>query len=174
MAPRSSSTSPKILILVRHAHRNKTGGPSADNGLSTKGKRQARRLAAYFRRRFGKKKKAIVLSSPKLRCLETVIPLARAAKTPVEVEPRLNEMGGNGKESSRQFGERITEFARWWREEAPPFVVACSHGDWIPEALAELTGASLDLKKGGWAEVVLEDGKPRLVWLMQDFAAVEK
>ena len=169
MGPRSSSTEIKTLILIRHAHRHKTLGAHVDNGLSAKGKRQARRIAAYYRRSHGREQ-PVCLSSPKLRCIETLSPLARVSGVQVEISPLLDEMGS--KESSRHFRQRLVEFERWWRDLAPPLVVICTHGDWIPEALALMTGAPIDLKKGGWAELQWDGGEIRLTWLIQDLSSV--
>lgn len=172
MGNRSPSTEPKTLVVIRHAHRNKALGRKVDNGLSKKGRRQAAQVTEHYERVHGKAK-AKVLSSPKLRCLETVEAIAKLAGTKVQPSPLLDEQGGKGRESDEAFAGRLEAFYRWWREEAPALTVACSHGDWIPLALERLTGARAELKKGGWAEIVLDDDEPRLAWLYQHFEREE-
>jgi 8-oxo-dGTP diphosphatase len=150
-------TSPKILVLVRHAHRD-TAVPSADNGLSKRGRRQAEAVKRFYKERFGKDT-SLLISSPKKRCVETLEPLADKLGVRLRTDGRLGE-GSKGLE------ERTQEFLSWWRDQAPHRVVACSHGDWIPEFLNLAVGATLPLKKGGWAELSLDHNDIRLeTWL---------
>ena len=69
----------KSLIILRHAHRNKPFGGLLDNGLSRKGKKQAAQAGKHFLEEYGRVK-ALVLSSPKRRCIETVEPIAEKIK----------------------------------------------------------------------------------------------
>ncbi len=147
---------------MRHAHRDKPQGRSADNGLSKKGWKQAESIADFFIRRFGKTEAAL-LSSPKVRCLETLVPLAKKLRVEVEMSPLLMEQEG----SWGELEERIRAFRTWWEKEASPLTVACSHGDWIPAALKEYVDVDTELKKGGWAELDFDGNHPRLTWLVQ-------
>lgn len=158
----------KTLIVLRHAHRNKPFGGMLDNGLSRKGMKQANEAAKHFLEAYGRAK-ALVMSSPKRRCIETVQPIADKIKVAVETSPLLDEQGIVPPESSNHLEGRAKEFLRWWKAEAPELTVICSHGDWIPVFLRAATGANVDLSKGGWAEIRLGEAGPVLVWLFQNF-----
>lgn len=148
----------KTLVLVRHAHRS-TADRAADNGLTGKGRAQAKALKRFYKKRFGEKS-ALLLSSPKRRCRETLEPLSESLGRRIKVDDRLLE-------GSERMKARLGDFWEWWLEEAPRRVVACSHGDWIPAFLALAIHAPIPLKKGGWAEISLSDGVARLECLMQ-------
>lgn len=148
----------KTLILVRHAHRS-TADRAEDNGLTKKGGGQALAVRRFYKRRF-RDNGALLLSSPKKRCLETLNPLAKALGRKIKKDDRLLE-------GSERMKARLGDFWEWWLEEAPRRVVACSHGDWIPDFLALAVHAPIPLKKGGWAEISLYDGVARLECLMQ-------
>jgi 8-oxo-dGTP diphosphatase len=78
------------VYLVRHASagdREKWTGDDALRPLDEEGRRQAKALAAAFK---GKRIKKIV-SSPYVRCRQTVEPLAKARKLPVEENSALSE-----------------------------------------------------------------------------------
>ena len=99
--------------------------------LDAKGRRQAAEFVELLRP-FGVRR---IVSSPYVRCVQTVEPLAAALGLPLEQDDRLAE--GEGAAA-----------AELLREDG---VVCCSHGD-IAEALV-----GRDLKKG--AAVVLEHGE---------------
>ena len=149
----------KTLILVRHGHRNKALGHEIDNGISSKGTRQVLRIGKRFRKLYPDEE-VLVVSSPKRRCIETVAPLVDDDESKVQIMAALDEDG--------DLDRKTKDFIRWWRDEAPPLTVACSHGDWLPIALKALTGARADMKKGGWAEIVDDDGVVKLKWLLQE------
>lgn len=155
------SSNKKTLILVRHAHRLKLEGGDADNGLSDKGRKQAKRAAKRFRAYFDGQQ-ALFVTSPKRRCLETLVPFVDSDRGKLQINADLGEGG--------PLDRKVERFIAWWREKAPDLVVACSHGDWIPLALKALTGAEIALKKGGWAELEMGAGDEcaRLVWLIQE------
>lgn len=149
----------KTLILVRHAHRDKTLGRDIDNGLSKKGNKQAARIEKRFRSLYPSEE-ALVVSSPKRRCIETVAPLVHGDESKVSIMSSLDEGG--------TLEQKAKDFIRWWRAEAPPLTAACSHGDWLPVCLRALTGVRTELKKGAWAEIEDDDGKIKLTWLLQE------
>lgn len=155
--------SSKSLIVVRHAHRSKYWGDDADNGLSPKGKKQAVRIRRMYKKRY-QDASALLVSSPKKRCLETLEPLAKKLSREIRIDPLLDE--------GPQLRTRVKRFLKWWRMEAPALTVACSHGDWIPELFKEVSGGGILLDKGGWAEIELdgdgEDDRPELRWILQD------
>ena len=145
----------KILVLVRHAHRDTTV-KQADNGLSDKGQKQALRINEELAAKFAGEK-ACFLSSPKRRCIETLEPLAEEFGKKVKVDPLLDEEGPD--ETSSEFIARIKSFLDWWKNKAPKLTIACSHGDWLPEATGLLTGKEADFAKGGWTLLTLHSGK---------------
>lgn len=151
--------SEKTLVVVRHAHRTKELGQGADNGLSEKGREQARRVAELFKRRFESEDKPRLISSPKKRCRETLEPLADRLGIAVEIDPILDE--------GEQVEKRVRELVSRWKSGPDPLLVICSHGDVIPLLLELLVGAELELKKGAWAQVDLEHGHARLFELIQ-------
>ncbi len=152
----------KNLILVRHAHRDTSEGRERDNGLSERGKDQAKAIARYFKERYGKEE-ALLLSSPKVRCIETLLPLADK----LGVEVKVVDLLGEQVESQEALERRIEKFFRWWKQRGPALVVACSHGDWIPAFSRKVLGISLDVKKGAWLEIGGHGRHTELRWLLQ-------
>lgn len=115
------------LYIVRHADagsRSAWAGDDEQRPLSRKGRRQAAGLAEVlagipFTR---------VVSSPALRCIETVTPTAERLGLAVETDRRLAE-GGRGDDALTL----AEELAR-----VDDVGVLCSHGDVIPDLLSEL------------------------------------
>lgn len=134
-------------------------GHSIDNGISKKGEHQANLLLKHFISNF-KDQNPEIVSSPKLRCIETVEPIAKSLDCNIKINQLLDE-GGNHL-------EKTNKFLRWWLEEAPELVIACSHGDWIPVFIGQITGSEIELSKGGWAEFHLTKGKTSLYSLIQN------
>jgi broad specificity phosphatase PhoE len=155
----------KTLVLVRHAHRD-TSDRDQDNGLSDKGFEQSEKILEYFKERFTKTD-PILLSSKKCRCVETLEPISKKIKTPIKISPLLMEQEGT--ETEKEFRKRVETFCNNWKEGKSELTIVCSHGDWIPLALHYLVDVYTDLKKGGWAEIALVDGKPTLKYLIQKF-----
>ena len=121
-------------VLLRHAaagDRDDWDGDDFHRPLDAKGRRQAAELVELLRP-FGVSR---VVSSPYVRCVQTVEPLAAALGLQLEQDDRLAE--GQGAAAADLLKE--------------DGVVCCSHGD-IAEALV-----GRGLKKG--AAVVLEDGE---------------
>jgi len=153
------------LLILRHAHRS-LSHPGLDNGLSSKGREQARLILKLFKSFFGRPPKARLLSSPKKRCLETLRPIAKHTGLRTETDDRLVEQ--RPAETQSQFEDRVRRFVNEQRKAASTLTVVCSHGDWVPVALRLATGGRMRLKKGGWAQVEFEKGTaPRLSWLLQ-------
>lgn len=120
-------------VLLRHASagdRDDWDGPDLLRPLDERGRRQAAELVELLRP-FGLRR---ILSSPYVRCVETVEPLAAALGLQVEEDERLTEGAGPGAE------ELLYEDG----------VLACTHGDIVYDVLGD------DLKKG--AAAVLQDG----------------
>jgi broad specificity phosphatase PhoE len=162
----------KTLVLIRHAHRDTTDR-SADNGLSEKGVKQAAALLRYYVKAFGdeeSKNKPRIFSSPKRRCVETVTSIAREAGVRVETSSEFLEQGTD--ESLADMRKRAEKFVEKWKAEKNQneLTIVCSHGDWLPAALQAAMGGRVELKKGAWAELRIEErGLPRLEWLIQSF-----
>ncbi len=146
---------PKIkrLYLIRHAHRD-TLNRIDDNGLSEKGKIQADILRKYFKKICEDVNGSLrFISSPKLRCLETLSPLASEFNFVIEIDERLDE--GSFEEDSIAFVKRIAQFMNEISQNPNhnSLVFLCSHGDWIPEAMRAISGAEIDLEKAGFIEL---------------------
>lgn len=112
------------LYLVRHAKagsREQWFGLDDVRPLTTKGRRQAELLAA----RYVEIPVSRVLSSPYLRCVQTVEPLARQARCSVEPLDSLAE--------GQPFEPVLDLLAV-----LPDYAVMCSHGDLIPDVIAAL------------------------------------
>ncbi len=152
----------RTLILVRHAHRDTDLGRERDNGLSEKGKEQAKAVSVYFRKRFPKVR-PLLLSSPKIRCIETLLPISDKLNASVETLDLLTEQH----ETDVAFKKRLEKFFRWWKQRGPEVVVLCSHGDWIPAFCEHALGVGIQLKKGGWIELEGRSGAVSLVWVLQ-------
>lgn len=122
------------VYLVRHAQAvGRSAWPDDDDlrPLSAKGERQARGLVDVL----GGEPIVRVLSSPSIRCMETVRPLARSRKLKVESEPALLE--GAPLAKSFRFLTSVTH--------ADGDVVLCSHGDVIPDLLSTLRARGVEM-----------------------------
>ncbi len=120
------------IFLVRHA---KAGNRSDWNGddwlrpLTTSGQTQARGLLAQFHaERF-----TTILSSPYVRCMETVVPLASAHGLPIVPTEALAE------------DHTIDEVLAVLHAHGDGGLVVCSHGDIIPMVLTHLAALGTDL-----------------------------
>ncbi len=113
-----------MLYLVRHAKagtRYEWDGDDELRPLTKSGKRQAAAIA----RRLAKKDTTTLISSPYLRCVQTLEPLAHLQREPVHIDDRLAEGSG--------FPAVMELFAA-----LPDGAVLCSHGDTIPEVIDAL------------------------------------
>lgn len=152
----------KTLILIRHGHRDNSMR-QLDNGLTDKGREQAKAIKRYFTARYEEddvKSSLWLVSSPKIRCVETLLPLSKAMDRTVDIHPHLNE--GQPGEGSRALEARIQNFLKEWKQSKVEITVACSHGDWIPIAVHQLLGLYVDPKKGSWLEIELESERAEL------------
>jgi phosphohistidine phosphatase SixA len=132
-----------IVYLVRHAragHRADWQGDDRPRPLDERGRRQAQALVDQLADRDFQR----ILSSPYVRCVETVVPLAEARGLPVETDEALAE--GAGADAALRLLHGAGEA-----------VVACVHGDVAEELLGER------LKKGATALLdVTESGVQEL------------
>ena len=120
------------LLLVRHAHagsRSAWDGPDRERPLSAKGRAQARSIATNLE----KYAPATLFSSPYVRCIQTLDPLAVELGLDVEPVETLGE--GRGYEALDLV-----------RRLAGTDAALCTHGDVIPDVLLALAGEDgLDL-----------------------------
>ena len=154
----------QTVVIIRHAHRDKDHGRQLDNGLSGKGRRQARRALKFFARRFGEKPDAVLWTSPKKRCFETLSPIREELGVPLTAEADLDEEG--------DLDAKVNRIVRRIPDSGAEVLVICSHGDWIPLFARKVLGVDVDLEKGGWLELRWSAGSPHVTWLIQDFHAV--
>ena len=82
----------KTLVLIRHAHRDVPSDRTKDNGLSERGQEQIKKLLKFYKSRF-ELLPALLLSSPKKRCIETVSGIAKELQTKLGVDAHLDEQG---------------------------------------------------------------------------------
>lgn len=140
------------LFLIRHAaagDRSSWEGDDRDRPLTAKGLAQSKALVDQLRDR----QIEAIYSSPYVRCLQTVLPLAEVAGLEVQVEDVLAE-GEVGKKARELVKSLVGQNA-----------VISTHGDVIPALLDWMTrrGMSLksafDCKKGSVWEVDVRGGE---------------
>lgn len=136
----SVPSGPVTLYLVRHAHagdRYLWDGEDAERPLSDKGRRQTEALTEAL----AGEPITRVLTSPYVRCQQTVAPLAHRLTVPLEVDDALAE-GTSG-------AEALT-LARALRGTG---AVLCSHGDVIPDLVRRAQGRGMHVPgKSGCAK----------------------
>jgi 8-oxo-dGTP diphosphatase len=115
------------MFIVRHASAGKRGAWDDDalRPLDARGVSQAERLVFVIAAQLGGKAVSRVVSSPAVRCRDTVAPLAMSWGLVVEVDDRLAE------ESPIDGFEAVIDAL-------DDGAVVCSHGDMIPRYLARL------------------------------------
>ena len=141
------------LYLVRHAkagERRLWSGDDIDRPLSKQGWKQAELVG----KRLNKLEPSLLCSSPYVRCVQTLEPLATRLGTTVQIDHRLSE-------------DEPIEPVIALLGELPSHAVMCSHGDIIPATLralhqqgATLRGASDWRKASVW---VLERNKKGII-----------
>ena len=142
------------VYVVRHAHagdRSKWKGPDDLRPLSKKGRRQAGALVGLLAGE-GVHRIHRILSSPSLRCVQTVDPLAAHLGLSVEVDDALAE------------GASEDEVVDLVRKVAAENAALCTHGDVIPTLLE-----GLERRDG----LELPDGYPCAkgsVWVLEEDA----
>lgn len=134
------------LYLVRHAkagERRLWDGDDVERPLSPKGWKQSELLAD----RLAALDVGGLYSSPYLRCVQTLEPLAERSHRPIEIEQRLCE--------EEPFEPVLDLLA-----EVPPGSVLSSHGDIIPATLAAL-------ERRGTAIRTPPDWRKASVWVLK-------
>ncbi len=134
------------VYLVRHAKagsRQAWKGDDALRPLSAPGWEQSRALG----KRIAKLQPTRLVSSPYVRCVQTLEPLADGCGLQVTVDDRLGE--------GSAAGAALDLFL-----EVPDRAVLCSHGDVIPD----LIGA---LQRMGTAIATAPDWRKATVWVLE-------
>jgi phosphohistidine phosphatase SixA len=156
------------LSLLRHAHAGdpaKWKGPDADRPLSPKGRQQAERLARLLAEH--DLRPDLLVSSPKVRAVQTAEAVARVFDLPIHNDGRLADpldlATVDAILDSALSGERAPE--------GPPRVMLVGHDPDFSELLMELTGIpDLTMRKGALARIdaprPLRPGGGTLVWLV--------
>jgi phosphohistidine phosphatase SixA len=154
--PQASAHLDQLLstfYFVRHAKagsRSHWTGDDRKRPLSKKGVQQAQELVTTF----ATYDITAVYSSPFLRCMQTVEPIARAHKLKVQPEPGLAE--GRGLEAAYQF----------FNDPKLDEIVLCTHGDIVWELVEDLARRCVlpafreDFDKGSTWVVQVKSGVP--------------
>ena len=126
----------KTLTILRHAKSSwsKAGLPDEERPLTRRGRKQALRLIDRFRGLDIQR----ILSSPFVRCIQTVEPLAEARGLPVEVATELRE------------GASVDELLRGLATFGGRPTVVCGHGTEIRSMIDRLEagGATIEGARG--------------------------
>ena len=139
--------------VVRHARagsRSHWTGDDRQRPLSKKGLKQADEIAEMLRAQ----EITAVYSSPYLRCVQTVEPLARALRLAVMQAPELAE------------GQGVRGLYRFFDNRSLDRVVLATHGDVVWELVEDLTARRIlpafreQFEKGSTWTVEVEDGEP--------------
>lgn len=119
------------IFLIRHAHAGKRSEWTADDRLrplSKRGAEQAERLTTVV----GDLVVGRILSSPYVRCMQTIEPLAEK----FEIEIQSSEVFAEGADADAAY-QALLELDAFDG-------VACSHGDLIPRLLRRLVADGMD------------------------------
>lgn len=151
------------IIALRHAKavtREDWEGPEADRPLTSRGRKQATSIVGPLRA-FGTRR---IISSPAMRCVKTVEPLAASLGRKIHTTPLISqEAWEEGRSDARTIvGERV-------RARKP--AVLCTHGPVLPDVLSELAlatgtmrgsylGSASSLETGEFSVVHLSAERP--------------
>jgi phosphohistidine phosphatase SixA len=135
------------LYLVRHAKAGSRSDWTDDDELRPLSKNGWKQAEGIAKRLSGKRRPSALLSSPYVRCQQTLEPLATASGLTVVVEPRLTE--------GSPF-EPVLELL----SEVDDGTVLCSHGDVVPDTIAALQRRGCTLLTGA-------DWRKATVWTIE-------
>jgi 8-oxo-dGTP diphosphatase len=142
------------VFLVRHAHagdRSRWKGDDRERPLTSKGRRQA----AVIADRLSQCGADVIQSSPYLRCVETLEPLAKRLGTKLRKSESLAE------------GADTDEVLDLIGRSSGMHLALCSHGDIIPDVISRLErrgaklrspNGKLEFAKGSIWEIGVRDG----------------
>jgi phosphohistidine phosphatase SixA len=141
------------LYLVRHAHAGSrsgwAGADDAERPLSDKGLAQAR----FFAAEVGDRPIRRLWSSPAVRCVQTLEPLADALGAEIKIAPELAE------------GADPDEAIEFLEAHARHDAAFCSHGDLIPKVIRRLAANGMRTShpslatKGSWWVLDVDGGR---------------
>jgi len=141
----------RALLVVRHAEarsRRLWHGDDTLRPLLATGRRHVERLVPLLGA-FGVER---VVTSPSIRCVETVEPFARVEGLPLAVEPRLSEEDATPARVGRVIEQVLAE---------PRHTAICSHRPVLPEVFEALGVEPVALAPAGF--VVVHERKGRVV-----------
>lgn len=142
-----------VVRHVKAGDRKKwTDRPDSERPISSNGSRQAAALAE----RFADAGVDRLVSSPYLRCVQSLEPLAEQLGLTVEVDDRLVE-GGSFEQTLRLLGELVA---------AGSTPVVCSHGDVIVELISALVRRGTELRNE-------PDWRKATVWTLESGDGVQ-
>jgi len=121
-----------MIHVIRHAHagsRRQWNGDDRQRPLSPRGRHEAERLAEFFGT---VEPLTALLSSPYLRCIQTLEPVAAELGLEITVADWLAE----GTAPEQVLGEL---------RDLDPFVALCSHGDVIGDLVGHLASRGLPM-----------------------------
>ncbi|HVM66082.1 MAG TPA: phosphoglycerate mutase family protein [Acidimicrobiales bacterium] len=124
------------ILLVRHARagrRDRWKGDDRLRPLSKEGRAQAEALPALLRP-LSKDRPVRLISSPWVRCLQTLEPLSGVLDVPIEPEDALGEA----------MGAKAVEALGGWL--GPGTTVLCTHGDVVEALLAQIEKSGVRLR----------------------------
>jgi 8-oxo-dGTP diphosphatase len=140
------------LIVLRHGEARSRGtwrGSDPERPLLASGKRQARRLVATLDA-YGVTR---VVTSPSVRCAQTVEPYAAAADVRLETAALLSEEGAEAGATAAL----VVALSRDLPDSGP--LVVCTHRPVLPLVFSALGQRKLALEKGEMAVVHVRKGK---------------
>ncbi|MEI8391106.1 MAG: phosphoglycerate mutase family protein [Actinomycetes bacterium] len=138
------------IYLVRHAKagdRSSYAGDDTLRPLSGKGRRQAVAICERLSQLIAKLPKALLLSSPYIRCIQTLEPLAAERHVAIQTEKCLAE--GHDREGALELIASL-----------PNGSILCSHGDVIPDVMAAL-------QRRGTEIIGDPDWRKATVWVLE-------
>lgn len=136
----------EVVYLVRHAkagERRVWEGDDIVRPLSNKGWRQAEALAERLERKGASQ----LYSSPYVRCVQTLEPLAERLGTTIHEDDRLHE--------GKPF-EDVLELLNEVEDRA----VLCSHGDIVPDTIQALARRGMEVQSA-------PDWRKATVWVLK-------
>jgi 8-oxo-dGTP pyrophosphatase MutT (NUDIX family)/phosphohistidine phosphatase SixA len=144
---RPFDTAPLIVVRHTHARQRKTWkGEDAERPLRAQGKEEAHKLVGLFAA-YGVSR---VISSPALRCVDTVLPYINAHQAKFRLDPRLSEDGFDLSEVQQRVRRELDR-------DKP--VVICSHRPVLPDIQRALGLEPVALDPGALVVAHRRNGK---------------
>lgn len=152
--PVTGNVRPMAILLIRHGNAGTRANWKGDDQLrplSNKGLDQAR----YVAKLLGDRPIGRLFSSPSLRCVQTIEPLARQ----LGIDVKTREVFAEGADPERAVSFLLD------RVKHDPAV--CAHGDLIPKVIRRLIATGMRTRdpnlseKGSVWEIEVQDGRAR-------------